>query len=52
VDTGAQALVFPGPDAHVMSEAELAEVDRQQNLRIGRVQKELAAAKWAASPPS
>lgn len=33
-DTGAQALVFPGPDAQVMSEADLAELDRQHNQGV------------------
>lgn len=33
-DTGTQALVFPGPDAQVMSEAELSKLDLQQNQRV------------------
>lgn len=48
-DTGAQALVFPGPDAQVMTEAELQVLDQQQNQRIGRVQEEIRAAQHAAS---
>lgn len=52
VDTGVQALVFPGPDAHVLSEAELSELDRQQNQRISRVQSETPAAKHTATPDS
>jgi hypothetical protein len=33
LDTGAQALVFPGPDAQVMTEAELQVLDQRQNQR-------------------
>ena len=33
-DTGAQALVFPGPDTQVMSEAQLSELDGQRNQRV------------------
>lgn len=36
-DTGAQALVFPGPDAQVMSEAKLSELDLQQNQHVHHV---------------
>jgi Domain of unknown function (DUF1918) len=49
VDTGVQALVFPGPDAQVMSEVEILELDRQQDQRISRVQKEISAATGTAS---
>lgn len=33
-DTGAQALVFPGPDTQVMSGAELSELDRRHNQPV------------------
>jgi hypothetical protein len=32
VDTGAQALVYPGPDAQVISATKLSELDRRQSL--------------------
>ncbi len=49
VDTGAQSLVFPGPDAQVMNEEQIAELERLQNLRIGRVQHEIAETQDATS---
>ena len=52
VDTDVQALVFPGPDGHVMTEAQMAELDRRQNQRIGQVQQEISAAQHAAAPPA
>ncbi len=47
-DTGAQALVFPGPDAQVLTEAQLSALERQQEQRIGRVQQEISASQSAA----
>ena len=42
VDTDHVALVFPGPDAHVVSAAELAEADAAADSRYRRVQSEIA----------
>lgn len=48
-DTGAEALVFPGPDAQVMSGAQLLELQRRQEQRIGRVQEEILSRRGAAA---
>lgn len=36
-----EAIVFPGPDARVVSAADLAEHDRQQSERVAAVQAEI-----------
>lgn len=38
LDTGHEGLVFPGPDAQVVSAAEQAEIDRGTTERVVRVQ--------------
>lgn len=38
VDSGRESLVFPGPDAHVLSSSELAQADQVELDRITRVQ--------------
>lgn len=38
LDTGHEGLVFPGPDAHVVSAAEQAEIDSVATERSARVQ--------------
>lgn len=38
LDTGHEGLVFPGPDVHVVSAAEQAEIDRVTAERAARVQ--------------
>ena len=42
LDDGRESLVFPGPDAHVVTAAEQAELDRQEALRVQGVQASLA----------
>lgn len=44
VDTGHEALVFPGADAHVLSPAELAEYNARRSARLNRVQAEIRGA--------
>lgn len=43
LDDGRETLVFPGPDAEVISAAGQAELDRIQSERITRVQSEIVA---------
>lgn len=38
LDTGHEGLVYPGPDAHVVSAVEQAEIDRVAAERAARVQ--------------
>lgn len=45
VDTGHTALVFPGPDARVLTEAELDELNERRARRFATVQAELAEQK-------
>jgi Domain of unknown function (DUF1918) len=45
LDTGHEALVFPGPDAHVVSAAEQAEIDRVATERAARMQAAIRANK-------
>jgi hypothetical protein len=42
LDTGHEALVFPGPDAHVQTAAEFA-AGTQASQRVAEVQEEVAA---------
>lgn len=42
VDTDHVTLVFPGPDAHVVSAAELAQADAIAESRYQRVQTEIS----------
>jgi len=49
LDTGTEALVFPGPDSQVMSEAAVCELERQQRQRISRVQAEISGDSRAAT---
>ncbi|HET9140608.1 DUF1918 domain-containing protein [Actinophytocola sp.] len=41
LDTGRTALVFPGPDAHVLTAAELARIDATVTARCAAVQTEI-----------
>jgi len=41
LDGGREALVFPGPDAQIMTAEQLAERDRIRAERISRVQAEI-----------
>ena len=41
LDTGRERLVFPGPDAHVVTAAEQHEIDRVQQERSDRIQAEI-----------
>lgn len=41
-DTDREAMVFPGPDAEVVSAARLAEMDRAQAERSSRLQSAIA----------
>jgi uncharacterized protein DUF1918 len=43
VDTGRTGLVFPGPDAVVISADRRAEIERQQLAHAARVQAEISA---------
>jgi len=43
VDTGRTVLVFPGPDAAVISAARRAEIERQHVDQAARVQHDIAA---------
>lgn len=43
LDDGREALIFPGPDAHVVTAAEQAELDAAQAERVARVQSSIAA---------
>ncbi|MDV6014234.1 DUF1918 domain-containing protein [Haloechinothrix sp. LS1_15] len=42
IDDGRTSLVFPGPDAHVMTEAELEEQNERRNQRLHRLRVDLA----------
>lgn len=44
LDTDRVVLVFPGPDAHVLTQAELTRADAAANARFSVVQKEIAHA--------
>ncbi|HEU5267445.1 MAG TPA: DUF1918 domain-containing protein [Jatrophihabitans sp.] len=48
VDTGRETLMFPGPDAEVVTAEQLAERDRRQLRRAERVQAEIAARRHQA----
>jgi len=41
LDTEREALVFPGPDAHVLTEAELLDLDAKTTDRIVAVQRSI-----------
>jgi hypothetical protein len=41
MDTGHIALVFPGPDAHIVSHAREAEANAKRQSRIDRVQNQV-----------
>jgi hypothetical protein len=43
LDTGREALVFPGPDAHVQAEAEHAAAGARASDRAADVQRQIAA---------
>ncbi|SDI14828.1 protein of unknown function [Actinokineospora alba] len=43
LDTDRVVLVFPGPDGHVVSAADLAAADAAANARFTRVQREISA---------
>lgn len=51
LDTGREALVFPGPDCVLISAADQAELDRQQAERSARLQDELRAGGGHATEP-
>jgi hypothetical protein len=42
LDTGREALVFPGPDAHVLTQDESAAAAARAASRAARVQREIA----------
>jgi hypothetical protein len=42
-DDGREALVFPGPDAHLVTAGQLAERNREQSERIAAVQSAITA---------
>jgi hypothetical protein len=44
-DTGHEGLLFPGPDAEVLSPERLAEIDLKQAERAAHVQAEIVARK-------
>lgn len=39
LDTGQEGLVFPGPDAHVMTQAELDDLDTRMSYRTAAFQR-------------
>jgi hypothetical protein len=41
-DTGHEGLLYPGPDAEVVTAARLEELDLKQAERVARVQTEIA----------
>lgn len=41
LDTGREALVFPGPDAHVQSRAEFAAAGARASRRAAEVQRQI-----------
>lgn len=43
IDTGRESLIYPGPDAVVISAAEQAEYDRQQVERAQHMQEDIEA---------
>jgi Domain of unknown function (DUF1918) len=43
LDTGRVGLVFPGPDAHVLTSDELAQADAAAGARFAAVQREIGA---------
>jgi Domain of unknown function (DUF1918) len=51
LDTGRTAIVFPGPDAVVLSAARQAELDRATAERVQRVQAAIAADQASDSGP-
>ena len=42
LDTGREAIVFPGPDAQVVTAVRQAELDQEQQERVSRVQSEIS----------
>jgi hypothetical protein len=52
LDDAREALVFPGPDAQIMTTEQLVARDRYRADRIGRVQAEILAAEISESSPT
>ena len=50
LDDGHEALVFPGPDAHVLTAEDVAELDRAASRRIGDVQSQIMHGERGALP--
>jgi hypothetical protein len=42
LDADRSVLVFPGPDAHVLTQAELDQIDAQTATRFAAVQRDIA----------
>jgi hypothetical protein len=48
LDTGREALVFPGPDAHVLTREESAAAGARAASRAACVQQEIAHHAWSS----